>query len=273
MAAGAPLSCARRPRFRIWPRRVRRAGLAFALAALQAFAAPVSAQVYEAQYLEPTARYPHGVLGDQIEYGALRLRDAAQGDLLFRLPQTLVFEDIAPRVVDVTGDSTPEVIVVESHQRKGARLAIYDSTGRIAATPFIGTRFRWLAPIAAADLNGDGRVEIAYIDRPHLAKTLRIWQFRRGALHPVASHEGLTNHRIGEDFITSGLRTCEGKPELIVVDASWSRMIAVAYHGRALHGGVSHGRALHGSQLKLRDIGAFDKSLGLTAALACREDL
>jgi hypothetical protein len=46
----------------------------------------------------------------------------------------------------------------------------------LAATPHIGSANRWLAPIGAADLDGDGRVEIAYVDRPHLARTLRIWR-------------------------------------------------------------------------------------------------
>ncbi|MEO0831140.1 MAG: VCBS repeat-containing protein, partial [Pseudomonadota bacterium] len=116
--------------------------------------------------------------------------------------------------------------VVESQAQTGASLVVYDETGKVAATPHIGTSFRWLAPIGAADLDGDGFVELAYIDRPHLAKTLRVWRFSRGKLQPVASLAGLTNHRIGEDFITGGVRDCSGQPELITADAGWQRIVA-----------------------------------------------
>ncbi|KIC43419.1 hypothetical protein RA27_02990 [Ruegeria sp. ANG-R] len=203
--------------------------------------------IVSARFTEPTARYAHGVLGDAIEYGALELSvehtpsdqtSPAAGTILrsvvtIRLPDDRVFEDLSPRVADVDQDGLPEVIVVETHQQTGAQLAIYDAIGhKIAATPHIGTRFRWLAPVGAADLDGDGHVEIAYVDRPHLAKTLRIWRFRNGALTEIATLPGLTNHRIGEDFISGGLRNCDSGPELILASADWSRIISVSYDKR-----------------------------------------
>nr|WP_174822905.1 VCBS repeat-containing protein [Ruegeria arenilitoris] len=187
--------------------------------------------IVTARYTDPTTRYPHGVLGDQIEWGSIELTLSDGKRRSFTLPDHLVFEDLAPRVIDVTGDGLPEVIAVESDARRGARLAIYGPQGRMAATPHIGTRFRWLAPVGAADLDGDGNIEIAYVDRPHLAKTLRIWRFSDGRLTKIAALPGLTNHRIGEDFISGGLRTCNGQPELIVASGDWRRIIAVRYDG------------------------------------------
>ena len=205
--------------------------------------APLSA----ARYAEPTTRYAHGVLGDTVEHGALELqREGSAAKIVIRLPQERVFEDTEPRLVDVDGDGAPEVVVVESHRDQGARLAIYNATGLVAATPYIGQRNRWLAPVAVADLDGDGAIELAYIDRPHLAKTLRIWRFSDGKLSQIAALEGLTNHRIGERDIAGGLRNCDAGPEMIVARWDWQQLMAVRFDGTALYAreiGHHHGRS------------------------------
>ncbi len=206
-----------------------------------------------AQFTEPTTRYPHGVLGDTVEYGALELM--VDGEILtVSLPLDRVFEDLAPRLVDIDLDGALEVMVVESQNQTGAQLAVYNALGeKIAATPHIGTRFRWIAPIGAADLDGDGYIEIAYIDRPHLAKTLRIWRFKDDTLTEIASLPGLTNHKIGEDFISGGIRDCGNSPEIIVTSADWSRIISVTYK----------------SGWHMTNIGPLRKRNDLTKALTC----
>lgn len=208
------------------PRLVRRALLALCLLSGPLVAAP---EIISATYDRPTTRYPHAVLGDNVEHTRLvmTLSDGALHKIALR--DDLVFEDTMPRLVDLDFDGMPEIIVVESSQTEGARLAVYDAQGRIAATPFIGTRFRWLAPVGAADIDGDGRVEIAYIDRPHLAKTLRIWRYENRGLVHVADRPGLTNHRIGEVDIAGGIRICNGQPEMILATADWSSLVAVTY--------------------------------------------
>lgn len=204
-----------------------------------------------AWYDGPTTRYAHGVLGDAIEATRLHAYSEAAlsscGDQSVTLPEEMVFEDTAPRLVDLDGDAMPEILVVQSHQRLGAQLAVYrvanDGIGidLLATTPFIGRTNRWLAPIGAADLDGDGLVEIAYIDRPHLDRTLRVWRYVPGGLRgqdrlvEVAALGGLTNHRIGEDFISGGLRDCGTGPELITANADWSQVMATALSGTGLH--------------------------------------
>ena len=172
------------------------------------------------------------------------------------MPDHRVFEDIAPRLFDVDQDGTPEVIVVESDARQGARLSIYDEGKLLTATPFIGHANRWLAPvgIGAADLDGDGAVEVAYVDRPHLAKTLRIWGFEpeNRDFEEVASLKGVTNHRIGEDYISGGIRDCGGGPQMIVADAKWRNIVAVRFDGEAVSSEVLG---------KFRGRGSFAKAL------------
>ncbi|NBR53330.1 MAG: VCBS repeat-containing protein [Rhodobacteraceae bacterium] len=185
-----------------------------------------TAEIVSASYAEPTQRYQHGVFGETEEWGDLAFGLSDGQTMILRLPETRVFEDIAPRLVDVDGDGAPEMSVVETDLSLGARLAIYDEAGFVAATPFIGQTHRWLAPIGVADLDGDGLVELAYIDRPHLARLLRVWRFQDGTLVEVAQAEGLTNHRLGDPAISGGLRDCGAGPEMITADARWSRLVA-----------------------------------------------
>ena len=184
----------------------------------------------EAWFSGPTDRYGHAVLGNTPEWGALNVKDASGGGTVV-LPLDRVFEDIAPRLADLDGDGAPEVITVESSNAGGGELAIYKlidgDVRKIAATPPIGRRNRWLAPFAAVDLNGDDLLEIAYVDRPHLAGVLRLWHLKDGQLVQIAAGKGFSNHRIGEDFITGGSRDCGDGAELIVPEFHRSNLMAV----------------------------------------------
>jgi len=223
------------------------------------------AEIASARYTDETGRYAHGVLGDAIEYETLEvtLVDGRRASVSYRTD--MVFEDVAPRLVDLDGDDAPEIIAVESHADAGARLAVWgwknDRLALIAATPFIGTRHRWLAPVGpgAVDLDGDGAMELVYVDRPHLAKTLRVWRYTPtpdgATLTELASRGRLTNHRIGEAVISGGIRTCGQRPELILADARWERIMAIWMHEGAL---------------RSRSLGDFVEGTGFRHALACR---
>ncbi|MDA8586473.1 VCBS repeat-containing protein [Rhodobacteraceae bacterium] len=220
------------------------------LAATEALAQDVTA----ASFGGPTTRYAHGILGDAIEHGELVMTLVSGVQRRVVLPENRVFEDTEPRLFDVDGDGDREVIVVESDIRQGARLSIYDGDGLVAANAFIGQSNRWLSPagIGAADLDGDGQVELAYVDRPHLAKTLRIFRFQNGNLIPLANLPGVTNHRIGERDIAGGIRDCGRGPEIIVASADWSRVLAVRFDGNEFSGtdlGAHRGRSSFASAM------------------------
>lgn len=141
----------------------------------------LAAGITAANFIDPTSRYDHGILGDDIEWGGLQIDLTDGRRITFTLPQSRVFEDLAPRL---------------------------------------------------ADIDGDGRIEIAYIDRPHLAKILRLWRWDGSPhLSHVADLSGVTNHKIGWDFIAGGVRDCGVGPEMIVSSADWSRTVSVTYDG------------------------------------------
>lgn len=201
-------------------------------------AASAHSIVTAAEYTEPTTRYNHGILGDNIEWGALKLtvEDCSGCDtptrraVTIRLPLSRVFEDTEPRLVDINADGAPEAMVVETDIQNGARLAIYDQTGLVTSTPFIGTTNRWLAPLGVADLDGDGTIEVAYVDRPHLARLIKVWRVQGDlSLKLVAELKGFTNHAIGETDIAGGIRNCGNGPEMIVADSRWRDIYAVTF--------------------------------------------
>ncbi len=226
-----------------------------AVIAILALALPAQGQdITAARYTDPTTRYAHGVFGDIVEWGTLEFTLNTGQTARLVLPQNRVFEDLAPRLYDLDQDGDLEAVVIESHANYGARLAIYDWTGLVDATPYIGHRNRWLAPFAITDLDGDGLVELAYIDRPHLAKTLRVWRFANGGLSQVASLTGLTNHRFGQDYISGGVRDCGDGVEMILASANWSQVMAVR---------------LQDDSLKANAIGPFNGPASWGAALSC----
>ncbi|WP_226941936.1 FG-GAP repeat domain-containing protein [Pseudooceanicola spongiae] len=217
---------------------------------------PADPVILSAQFADPTDRYPHGVLGDKIEYGALALRLSDGRVLHYSLPRSLVFEDSAPRLVDLDHDGAPEVIVVESSLSRGARLSVWGAAGRITATPHIGQAYRWLAPVGAADLDGDGAIEIAYVDRPHLARTLRIWRYQHGRLHEVAEAPDVSNHQIGWPRIAGGIAECPGAaPRMIVADGAWQDVLAL--------------QLLPGGRVTRQRLGPYAGPESLTAAMRC----
>ncbi len=150
----------------------------------------------------PTEAYRHGILGDSIEASGFCVRDLRTKEKpRLKLPFGSVFEDLRVRLVDLTGDGQEEFVVIRSYLDRGAALAVYHLVeGRIehlAETPAIGTANRWLNPAGAADFDGDGRVEIAYVETPHIGGTLRVWELRDGRLHQEQAVASFSNHAIG----------------------------------------------------------------------------
>nr|WP_306266846.1 VCBS repeat-containing protein [Pararhizobium sp. IMCC3301] len=150
-----------------------------------------------AWYAQPTTRYGHGALGDRIEAGSLVVKMAGQ-TLQLDLPPSQVFEDIAPRIADVNGDGIADYVTIRSSLTEGAAIAVYTvRNGKLvesAATPPISLPSRWLNIAGIADFNGDGRLDIAQVIKPHLTGELEILTLKNGRFQRIARVSGLSNH-------------------------------------------------------------------------------
>lgn len=194
--------------------------------------------IQRAWYAEPTDRYPHGALGDGIEGGALVVEDLYGRDYVVRLGPTEVFEDLTPRVVDIDGDGSNEVITIRSSVRAGAAVAVYGISGsrliELAATEPIGRPNRWLNIAGIADFTGNGQLDIAIVKTPHIGGVLEILAWSRNELKVVNSAEGFSNHVFGSlDQGLSAVASVDGDriPDLVLPSAARDEMRMVTAAG------------------------------------------
>ncbi len=154
-----------------------------------------------AWFSEPTDRYRHTPFGNPMHPAMLTVSTAERRVLRLSLPKGSVFEDRAPRIVDIDGDGKDEIAVVRAYERTGAALAIVAQRGSeleiIAETPPIGTAHRWLNPAGFADFDGDGKPDIALVETPHIRGELQFWTMRGSRLEQIASTDDVSNHVYG----------------------------------------------------------------------------
>ncbi len=194
--------------------------------------------IQRAWYAEPTDRYPHGALGDGIEGGALVAEDLYGRDYIVRLGPTEVFEDLTPRVVDIDGDGSNEIITIRSSVRSGAAVAVYDISGtrliERAATEPIGRPNRWLNIAGIADFTGNGQLDIALVKTPHIGGRLEILSWSRNELKLVDSADGFSNHVFGSEAQDlSAVASVDGDriPDLVLPSATRQEMRMVTAAG------------------------------------------
>lgn len=183
---------------------------------------------------QPTTRYDHGIAGDEIEAAAVTLfdsREAGGAELTIELNEPAVIEGIMPLWADLNQDGRREIIVTESDVRDGARIVVYDETGRhIASGPAIGSGYRWRHQLAVAPFGPNGEVELADVLTPHIGGVVEFYQLVGDELQVVAQVPGYTSHVIGSrnlDMALAGDLDGDGRIELLLPNQDRTELGAI----------------------------------------------
>ena len=75
--------------------------------------------IIAAIYAGPVARYGHFAPGRPHEYGRIEASTATGARLALALPETEVFEDVAPRLVQLAAGEPVQLLAVISHRDRG----------------------------------------------------------------------------------------------------------------------------------------------------------
>lgn len=180
-----------------------------------------SGDISRAWYARPTNRYAHGVLGDAIEAGSLVVATQDGRELELILPEAQVFEDITPRIADLDGNGTNEIITLRASRTGGGGVVLYGLADgdlrELAAGSENGRPNRWLN-IAGLVPRPDGGFTIYGVRTPHIGGRLFALNFRDGAVserNDIALD--LSNHVIGSrELDLSAVGEFGGRTELVL---------------------------------------------------------
>lgn len=201
--------------------------------------------ILEGWLTRPNERYDHGILGDKIEAGGLAVKTPKGLRLEYILKPNQVFEDRMARLVDLDGDGTLEIVVIQTGLDKGASVAVFGVDGdeivRRAQTPYIGLSHRWLNIAAAADFDGDGKVELAWVKTPHIGGVLKVARLEgkgdKRQLKVLSELAGFSNHVIGSRDLLQSVTfdwDGDGLPDIILPGADRKTLKVVSMTGGKL---------------------------------------
>ncbi len=194
--------------------------------------------IREVWLTHPTRRYDHGILGDAIEAGGLAARLANGAVRRLRLSPEAVFEDRQPRLADLDGDGSDEILIVKTYLQRGGALAVVAVTETgleiVAEADPIGLTHRWLNPVGVADFDGDGKPEAAVVLTPHIGGVLQLYEWKGARLIEDHAEHGFSNHGIGmRELGMSAVADVnrDGVADIIVPGDSRRKLIGVTFAG------------------------------------------
>ena len=175
---------------------------------------------------EPTNRYGHAVLGDEVEAAGFVVFDAGSGTVTASrtLDAPAVFEAVVPMWADVDDDDVDEIVLTVSDPDGGARIVVYEEDGSLLAEgPPIGRGFRWRHLIAVGPFGPGGETEIAVVRTPHIGGVLEMYRLQDEGLVIVDSLAGpFGSHALRSrnlDMAVAGDFDRDGQPEIVLPGA------------------------------------------------------
>jgi hypothetical protein len=199
--------------------------------------------IAEAWLADATTRYRHFVLGAPYEAASIVAKLQDGRTMKLTLSEDSVFEDRQPRLADLDGDGRDEIVLVRSYLGRGAALAIVGLVGDrlkiVSETPPTGSPHTWINPAGIADFNGDGRLDVAYVQMPHVLGRLRLWTLQAERLIEIDAISDVSNHVAGSRQI--GLAAVadfdgDGTMDIAIpsLDRRWLRFIGFKGGAREL---------------------------------------
>ncbi|MEL0110997.1 MAG: VCBS repeat-containing protein [Rickettsiales bacterium] len=196
--------------------------------------------IARAWLVQPTRRYDHGVLGDEIEAAALKVELRDGREMVYELGDQYVFEDLLPRLADMDGDGLDEVFLARSSLTEGAAVSIYKVGPRrleqFSVTPSIGLPYRWLNPLGAADFDADGEMDIAVVETPHLGKTLVVYGRQAARLRELGRLRGFSTHAAGSTVLEMAVvldLNDDGVMDMVLPNETRGALVGVTFRGGA----------------------------------------
>ena len=148
---------------------------------------------------EPTDRYPHSALGDNLEATAVAVVTVGvnEVEMVYR-SENDVIESIAPLLADVDGDGIDDVALTISNDRE-AWIVVASSTGGgvLATSDPVDRLLGWRQLVAVGPLGPTGQIEIAEILYPEANGSVRFLNLRGNDLRVVAARAGYRSHEFG----------------------------------------------------------------------------
>ena len=148
---------------------------------------------------EPTDRFPHSALGDNLEATAVVVVTVGVNEVetVYRSEDDVI-ESIAPLLADVDGDGIDDVALTVSNDREVWIVVASSTGGGVVATSDPADRLLgWRHLVAVGPLGPTGQTEIVEVLYPDAQGSVRFLSLSGGRLGVVATRTGYQSHEFG----------------------------------------------------------------------------
>lgn len=148
---------------------------------------------------EPTDRFPHSALGDNLEATAVVVVTVGVNEVetIYQSGDDVI-ESIAPLLADVDGDGIHDVVLTVSNDSE-VWFAVASSTGGgvVAVSDPVDRLLGWRHLVAVGPLGPTGQTEIVEVLYPDAQGSVRFLSLSGGKLGIVATRTGYRSHEFG----------------------------------------------------------------------------